>query len=74
MRMLEERLAPARLTTHAAFGLPDDAKEAVAFALLAYETLNGRPANVPSATGAAGKAVLGKIVLPPQGGNFPPLA
>ncbi|HZP82051.1 MAG TPA: anhydro-N-acetylmuramic acid kinase [Chthonomonadaceae bacterium] len=65
VRLLSERLAPARLTTHAAFGLPDDAKEAVAFALLAYETLHGRPSNVPSATGARGPAVLGKIVLPP---------
>lgn len=66
-RLLSERLAPARLTTHAEFGLPDDAKEAVAFALLACETLHGRPSNVPSATGARGPAVLGKIVLPPQG-------
>ncbi|HLK59931.1 MAG TPA: anhydro-N-acetylmuramic acid kinase, partial [Chthonomonadaceae bacterium] len=70
VRMLEARLAPARLTTHAAFGLPDDAKEAVAFGLLAYETLHGRPANLPSATGASDRAILGKIVLPPQGGKF----
>jgi anhydro-N-acetylmuramic acid kinase len=65
-RLLAARLAPAHLTTHAAFGLPDDAKEAVAFALLAYETLHGRPSNVPSATGARGPAILGKIVLPPS--------
>ena len=65
VRWLTERLAPAKLTTHAAFGLPDDAKEAVAFALLAYETLNGRPANMPAATGASGAAILGKISQPP---------
>lgn len=65
MRGLRERLAPARLTTHAEYGLPDDAKEAVAFAILAYETLNGRPANMPEATGATGPAILGKISLPP---------
>jgi anhydro-N-acetylmuramic acid kinase len=65
VRMLAERLAPARLTTHAEFGLPDDAKEAVAFALLAYETLLGHPSNVPAATGARGPAILGKIALPP---------
>ncbi len=65
MRMLSERLAPARVTNHAQFGLPDDAKEAVAFALLAYETLNGRPSNVPAATGASGPAILGKISFPP---------
>ncbi len=65
VRWLGERLAPAQLTTHAAFGLPDDAKEAVAFAILAYETLNGRSANMPYATGATGPAILGKIALPP---------
>ena len=65
VRWLGERLAPAQLTTHAAFGLPDDAKEAVAFAILAYETLNGRPANIPTATGANGPAILGRISLPP---------
>jgi anhydro-N-acetylmuramic acid kinase len=43
------------------FGLPSEAKEAVAFALLAYQTWNRRPSNVPSATGAKRLAVLGKI-------------
>lgn len=38
-----------------------DAKEAVAFALLGWLTLRGRPGNVPSATGAAGPRVLGRI-------------
>ena len=65
MRFLAEQAAPARLTTHADYGLPDDAKEAIAFAILAYETLHSRPSNVPSATGAAKAAILGKIVLPP---------
>lgn len=67
VRMLSERLAPARVTTHAVFGLPDEAKEAVAFALLGYETLHGRPSNVPAATGARAQAVLGKIAFPPNG-------
>lgn len=65
MRMLAQEAKPARVTTHAEYGLPDDAKEAVAFALLAFETLRGRPSNVPSATGASGRAILGKIVPPP---------
>ncbi|NKB89778.1 MAG: anhydro-N-acetylmuramic acid kinase [Acidobacteria bacterium] len=42
-----------------------DAKEAVAFAMMAVETLARRPSNVPGATGATGPAVLGKIAYPP---------
>jgi anhydro-N-acetylmuramic acid kinase len=42
-----------------------DAKEAVAFALLGLETLARRPGNVPSATGARGAAILGKVAYPP---------
>jgi anhydro-N-acetylmuramic acid kinase len=46
-------------------GIPEDAKEAFAFALLAYESFHQRPANLPSATGARGPAVLGKISYAP---------
>jgi anhydro-N-acetylmuramic acid kinase len=47
------------------FGIPEDAKEAFAFALLAYESFHQRPANLPSATGARGPTILGKISYAP---------
>lgn len=61
-RMLSDRLGGIALLTHADLGIADAAKEALAFAILAYETMGGRPANVPSATGARHPVVLGKIV------------
>jgi anhydro-N-acetylmuramic acid kinase len=42
-------------------GVPADAKEAFAFAVLARETLRKRPANVPGATGAKRAVILGKV-------------
>lgn len=44
------------------FGVDADAKEAIAFAILAYETWRGRPSNVPSATGASRSVLLGSVV------------
>jgi anhydro-N-acetylmuramic acid kinase len=58
---LAARLAPARVETSDAMGVPAEAKEAIAFAVLGYETLRGRPGNVPAATGAAHPVVLGAI-------------
>jgi anhydro-N-acetylmuramic acid kinase len=43
------------------FGVPSQAKEAVAFALLAYQSWCRQPSNIPSATGAKKPAILGKI-------------
>jgi anhydro-N-acetylmuramic acid kinase len=44
-----------------AHGLPAEAKEAIAFAILASERIDERPANVPSVTGARRPVLLGKI-------------
>jgi anhydro-N-acetylmuramic acid kinase len=63
MQMLREQLEPQGCTVQASddLGLPAEAKEAAAFALLAYETWHRRPGNIPSATGAARPAILGQI-------------
>ena len=63
MQMLREHLEPLGCTVQASddLGLPAEAKEAAAFALLAYETWHRRPGNIPSATGAARPAILGEI-------------
>ena len=53
-----------RLRSSDEFGIPSEAKEAVAFAVLAFETWNRRPSNVPAATGARRPVVLGKISYP----------
>jgi len=50
-----------RLRLSDEFGLPSEAKEAVAFALLAFQTWHRQPSNIPSATGAKRPAILGKV-------------
>jgi anhydro-N-acetylmuramic acid kinase len=61
MRSLAKLLPKTRVVTTAEFGIDPDAKEAIAFAVLAYESLAGRPGNLPSATGARKPVVLGKL-------------
>jgi len=63
LSMLRELLAPhkCRIASSDEFGMPSQAKEAVAFALLAWQTWHHRAGNVPAATGAGKPALLGQI-------------
>ncbi len=65
MAQIAAALPGIEVLPSSAFGVPEDAKEAFAFAVLAYETFNRRPANLPSATGARRPAILGKICYAP---------
>ena len=63
MAMLAQRLEPlgCELAASEEFGLPVEAKEAAAFALLAWQTWHRLPGNLPAATGAARPAILGQV-------------
>ena len=61
MAQLAASLPGITIRTSDEFGIPIQAKEAFAFAVLAYEAFHQRANNLPSATGARGPAVLGKI-------------
>ncbi|MBV9404949.1 MAG: anhydro-N-acetylmuramic acid kinase, partial [Acidobacteriaceae bacterium] len=61
MRMLHKAMDPIPVKDTTEVGLDVDAKEAIAFAVMAYETAHARPSNVPMATGAKRSVVLGKL-------------
>ena len=63
MEVLERSFSPITVRTTEAYGIDPDAKEALCFAVLAHETLNGVPTNLPSVTGATRPAILGKICV-----------
>ena len=64
MRRLGELLSDTAVEAVDNSGISADAKEAIAFAILANETLHGQAGNLPSATGASVRKVLGKFVCP----------
>jgi Predicted molecular chaperone distantly related to HSP70-fold metalloproteases len=66
MKMLAEEVLPLglRLQRMEEYGVTSQAKEALAFAVLAYQTWKKRPSNLPAATGARRPVVLGKVSLP----------
>jgi anhydro-N-acetylmuramic acid kinase len=70
LQMLRQELKPIPVLRQEDLGFSSDAKEAVAFTVIAYETLHGRPGNLPSCTFALHPTVLGKIT---PGKNFPRL-
>jgi anhydro-N-acetylmuramic acid kinase len=61
VEMLQALLQPVPVLSHEDIGLNSDYKEALVFALLAYETWHARPGNLPSMTGAGSPVVLGQI-------------
>ena len=66
MRMLAGHLAPGVvLRSTAEAGVPSQAREAMAFAILGAATLDGIPSNVRSCTGAARAVVLGSVTPRP---------
>lgn len=52
-----------RVTTSDSYGIDPLAKESAAFALMAYNALQGKTNHCPAATGARKKTILGKVTL-----------
>jgi len=62
VRMIRERLTPIPVYTHEDYGINSDAREAISWAVLGNETIQGRTANVPTVTSASRRVLLGKIL------------
>lgn len=65
--MIQDLLPECPVLTQDELGYSSDAKEAIAFALLAHETMRGLPGNAPAATGASRQVILGNITPAPLG-------
>jgi anhydro-N-acetylmuramic acid kinase len=61
MKELTGRLPGVRVESSRALGLAPECREALAFAVLAHETVAGRPGNLPQVTGAARRVILGQV-------------
>lgn len=66
IRFIKEELEGVEVLIQEDLGFSSDAKEAIAFAVLGNETLNNNFSNVPSATGANEKVILGQITMSPR--------
>jgi anhydro-N-acetylmuramic acid kinase len=64
VKRIGELLPELKIMSSAEFGLPVDAKEAIAFAVLADRTLHGLPGNIPAVTGARRAVILGSVWRP----------
>ncbi|MCS3649436.1 anhydro-N-acetylmuramic acid kinase [Salinibacter ruber] len=64
LRMLEEAFTPIPVRPTSDYGVAPDAKEALCFAVLAHEAVNGTPTNLPSVTGASARTPLGSLSVP----------
>jgi N-acetylmuramic acid 6-phosphate etherase len=67
MEILSHEVAPYRLDRIDSLGIPAEYREAVAFAILANETIEGRPGNITAVTGSGREVVLGRVSFPTSG-------
>jgi anhydro-N-acetylmuramic acid kinase len=66
IRLLAKELPQLEVIAAEGAGVNGEALEAIAFALLGYQTLCQKPGNIPAVTGAKSPAILGKLTLPPR--------
>jgi len=66
LEQLAERLGPMTVDTTAELGMPIECREAAAFAVIAHETMAGRPSSLPQVTGAARAVALGSVSAEPR--------
>jgi anhydro-N-acetylmuramic acid kinase len=72
MQRIRDLVHPCAVRSVDVFGLPAQAKEAYAFALLGYLTVHGLPGTLPGATGAPVGSILGSVTPGPRGWQLPP--